>query len=962
MRRTTSAFAVALMLAAAWATAAPAISVTVLRDPTGKPGDAFGRRVAISGTILIVGANGDDTRGTDAGSSLIYERDAGGVWRPKVRARLSVLREGDFFGWSVAVDGNVAVVGAPGDDTNDAGVAGPSTANRGAAYVLERIDGTWYWTTTLRGAGSVSGDEFGGRVAVRGDVILVSGIYHDWDPATPDAGRVWRFVRTASKWQPDLFLAGTPVASGRFGLGLGLESGRAWIGEPTSDTVHEFLDNGGLWQRGSVFRPVVSQPALGGLTGYSASLRGTRLAVGAPTAALDAAVPSTGIAWVLDRGPNGWDAGTPLVSQSALSTQRYGEAVTLTATGDVVVGAANGCTWTAPGVCTNPSAGTPAAQVTAPVRIFRKAGAWSEWVALPTNGILPGSGYGSALATDGDVLVVGAHESGFPNGPDIGNGVVFVYDLATLDGDGDTLPDLWELDFGLDATSSIGNDGASGDPDHDGRTNAEEHAAHTHPTAGVVMSQFFAEGATSSFFETEFAVANPGAAEAIVNLRFMRTGGTLASTVVRVPAQQSRKVRVGDVPGMAQAEFATQVESDHPVVVDRLMWWDRATRYGSHGERRADEFPVTSPPVRSTWYLAEGATHSGFELFYLLQNPSGADATVTITYLRPNGPPLEKAYGVPARSRVTVWVNQEEFPAGSGHRALASAEVAAIVETARFGPGGQPLPVWAPVVVERAMYRTRPGADLSVPGTVFEAGHASAGIPNPSASWFFAEGATGAFFDEFLLLANIEATPVTVTATYQLESGQTLTKAYPVAPRSRFTSWVDEEEIPAGSGIRPLADVRAVSVTLTGTQPFLAERAMWWPGPTYATWIEAHNSAGATTTATRWVAAAGEVRDTPRTDTYYLIANPGSQPAEVRVTLLFSDGSPAVARTFTVAPLSRFTTDVRTQFGVAGKGFGAVIESLGASPAPIVVEWAIYNDALGGFWAAGANALATPVP
>ena len=113
-----------------------------------------------------------------------------------------------------------------------------------------------------------------------------------------------------------------------------------------------------------------------------------------------------------------------------------------------------------------------------------------------------------------------------------------------------------------------------------------------------------------------------------------------------------------------------------------------------------------------------------------------------------------------------------------------------------------------------------------------------------------------------------------VEATYLLDTGQAFTKTYAVAPKSRFTIRLDEEEIPDGSGRHPLADLRAVSVTMTGTLPFLAERAMWWPGPTYATWTEAHNSAGATTTAPRWVAAAGEVRDTPRTDTYYLIANP----------------------------------------------------------------------------------------
>jgi hypothetical protein len=112
------------------------------------------------------------------------------------------------------------------------------------------------------------------------------------------------------------------------------------------------------------------------------------------------------------------------------------------------------------------------------------------------------------------------------------------------------------------------------------------------------------------------------------------------------------------------------------------------------------------------------------------------------------------------------------------------------------------------------------------------------------------------------------------------------------------------------------------------------------------------------------VIAGGDVQDgARRTDTYYLVANPMGTPAQVRVTLLFTDGRAPELRTFAVAPHSRFNVDVRAQFaGVAGKTFGALVESLGDTPTPIVVEWAIYSDALGVMWAAGANALATPWP
>ena len=55
-----------------------------------------------------------------------------------------------------------------------------------------------------------------------------------------------------------------------------------------------------------------------------------------------------------------------------------------------------------------------------------------------------------------------------------------------------------------------------------------------------------------------------------------------------------------------------------------------------------------------------------------------------------------------------------------------------------------------PIIVERAMY-------LDQPGRAFGAGHESAGVTAPATQWFLAEGATGSFFDLFILIANPQA-------------------------------------------------------------------------------------------------------------------------------------------------------------------------------------------------------------
>ena len=108
------------------------------------------------------------------------------------------------------------------------------------------------------------------------------------------------------------------------------------------------------------------------------------------------------------------------------------------------------------------------------------------------------------------------------------------------------------------------------------------------------------------------------------------------------------------IAGLASAEFSTVVDSDVPLIVDRTMKWD-SRGYGAHAE-------TAVPGAATVWYLAEGATHSGFDLFYLLQNASATEAAeVEIRYLLPApAPPLARHYTVAPASRANVWVDLEE--------------------------------------------------------------------------------------------------------------------------------------------------------------------------------------------------------------------------------------------------------------------------------------------------------------
>jgi len=322
-------------------------------------------------------------------------------------------------------------------------------------------------------------------------------------------------------------------------------------------------------------------------------------------------------------------------------------------------------------------------------------------------------------------------------------------------------------------------------------------------------------------------------------------------------------------------------------------------------------------------------------LFYLLQNPQPIAVTATVRYLRPFGQaPIDRTITLPPNSRTTIAVD-EQGPE------LASTDVSAVITAS------------APIVAERAMY-------YSQPGQPFAAGHESAAVTAPALEWFLAEGATGDFFDLFVLIANPNPAAASVDVEYLLAGGGSLTKTYTVPGNARTTIWVDDEQLPAGSGRKPLA-ATSVSMVVRSTNavPIVVERTMWWPSPALTPnyWYEAHNSPGATSTALRWVVGGAEIDAVAGVQTFVLIANPSASPGTARITLLHEGTQP----TWLEVPLpAKSRTSVPLTQGIETASL--VVESVGTAAVPIVVEHATYSSPGGVPWAAGGNALAAPLP
>jgi glucose/arabinose dehydrogenase len=486
---------------------------------------------------------------------------------------------------------------------------------------------------------------------------------------------------------------------------------------------------------------------------------------------------------------------------------------------------------------------------------------------------------------------------------------------VTADPDGDGMNTELELRYGLDPASSGGVNGAAGDPDGDGVTNAAEIAAGTHPRGFDAFTRQLAEGASSPFFETSVSLMNAGNQPASVVLRFLKDTATTVTWPVTIAPRRRLTISPGQLASVNNSTFATIVESDHELVVERTMKWDQS-HYGAHTEK------AISGPA-SSWFFAEGS--QGFFLTYvLLTNPSTSPNRASIRFLRESGGPVVREFALAPLSRRTV-------DCGA---------IAAIVNSS-FGIEVTFLD--APGAAERAMYFGLP------PDRLFKAGHESAGVTAPSTEWFLAEGATGRFFETFVLIANPGSGPADVAVTYVTETGAVVTRNKTVPANARITVNIEAE----GS---PVLDNAAVATRVLSDVPVVVERAQYWPfAPPL--WFEAHNAFGVTAAGTRWGLAEGQIGRFESANSFILLANNTNTAATVTVDFIREVDVP-VTKTFTVPANSRLSVGVGPATMVPelnDERFGAVIDST----VPIAVERALYWNANSEFWSAGTAATAT---
>src|SRR6266498_2801917 len=178
----------------------------------------FGISVAISGETVVVGAPGDDSRG----SAYVFARN-GGVWSQQQKLLASDAAAGDAFGESVAISGGTVVVGAMGDD----GAAG---RDQGSAYVFARSGGVWTQQQKLEASDAAANDLFGLSVAISGETVVV-GAPFDAGAAGNSQGSAYVFARSGGVWSQQQKLEASDAALGdQFGFSVAVSGGTVVVG------------------------------------------------------------------------------------------------------------------------------------------------------------------------------------------------------------------------------------------------------------------------------------------------------------------------------------------------------------------------------------------------------------------------------------------------------------------------------------------------------------------------------------------------------------------------------------------------------------------------------------------------------------------------------------------------------------------------------------------------------------
>jgi hypothetical protein len=337
------------------------------------PGDYQGWSVSVSGDTAIVGAyRKSSSIGVQTGAAYVFTR-SGDFWSQQAKLTPGDAAASDYFGSSVAIDGNTAIVGTWRKNNYI-----------GAAYVFVRSGSVWNQQAKLMASDGASGDDFGWAVSISGDTVVV-GAYNKNNMT----GAAYVFVRDGSIWNQQVKLAANDgAANDAFGYSVSVGGDTAVVGawrkNDFSGAAYVFMRSGTSWAQQA--KLVARDGEANDLFGFSVSVHGEMAVMGAY-----GKNNNTGAAYIFRRNGSAWTQQAKITASDGAGTDAFGWSVSLN--NDIVAVGAVG---------KNNNTGA--------VYVFRRIGTrWSQQARLIAGDGSTGDAFGWSVSVNGETVVAGAY-------------------------------------------------------------------------------------------------------------------------------------------------------------------------------------------------------------------------------------------------------------------------------------------------------------------------------------------------------------------------------------------------------------------------------------------------------------------------------------------------------------------------------------------------------------------------
>jgi hypothetical protein len=366
----------------------------------GAAADLFGCSVSISGDYAIVGAYGDDDKGNVSGSAYIFRWD-GTSWSQQAKLTASDGDVNDYFGWSVSISGDIAIVGAP--EKNDKGTYS------GSAYIFKRDGTSWSQQAKLLASDGAAYDFFSWSVSISGDYAIVGA--YSGDGIVADSGSAYIFKREDANWvQQQKLLASDGAAGDVFGCSVSLSGDYTIVGAHQYNSggagkSYIFKRDGESWVQQA--KLTASDGTAYDFFGNSVSINGDYAIVGVCND--DDKGTESGSAYIFKRDGTSWSEQAKITASDGAAYDYFSMSVSIS--GDFAIVGADGDD--------DKGDGSGSAY------IFKRYGtSWVQQAKLTASDGTDGDFFGWSVSISGDYAIVGARGDD-DNGSASGSAYIF---------------------------------------------------------------------------------------------------------------------------------------------------------------------------------------------------------------------------------------------------------------------------------------------------------------------------------------------------------------------------------------------------------------------------------------------------------------------------------------------------------------------------------------------------------